>query len=117
MPGSAIRSIRPLASDGPSTSRASGCSRSSSARTLRAEPGPWWRMPRIVVTVAGAWLLGHLAARLVELAPAAVAFLHHRLQVLTPHGGVLDRIADDRAGQPGGDVVRLEPPLAEMRRE
>ena len=42
--------------------------------------------------------------RLVEVAPA-VAFLHHRLEVLAPHGGVLDRIADDRAGQAGGHVA------------
>src|SRR5688500_7835131 len=98
MSGSPIRSIRPVASDGPSTSRASGCSRSSSASTLRAEPGPWWRIPRIVVIVARPSLVGFLAGGLVELAPAAVPFLHHGLQVLTPYGGILDRVADDRAG-------------------
>src|SRR5512145_2028613 len=98
--------MRSLASDGPSTSRASGWSRSSSASTLRAEPGPWWRMPRIVVTLVPPRLVGLLATGLVQVAPT-VALLHHRLEVFAPDRGVLDRVAHDRAGQPGGHVVRL----------
>jgi hypothetical protein len=52
-------------------------------------------------------LFGLLATGLVQVAPA-VALLHDGLQILAPHRGVLDGVADDRAGQPRRDVLRLE---------
>src|SRR6185503_17123129 len=73
-------------------------------------------MPRIVVTVVPPWLFGLLATCLVQVAPA-VALLHHGLEVLAPDGGVLHWIADDRSGQPGRHVLRLELAVTEMGRE
>src|SRR5215207_888871 len=73
-------------------------------------------MPRMVVTVVPPRSVGLLATGSVQVAPA-VAFLHHRFEVLAPDSGVLDRIADDRPGKAGGNVVRLEPPIAEMGRQ
>src|SRR5262245_38164225 len=112
-----MRLIRLLASDGPSTRSASGSSRSSSDSTLRAEPGPWWRIPRIVaVTSVLPRLFGDLATGLVQVAPA-VALLHDGLEVLAPDGGVLHRVPDDRASQAGRNVVRLELAVTEMCRQ
>src|SRR4051812_43680558 len=40
------------ASGGPSMRTASGFKSCSAAMRLRAEPGPWWRMPKMVRAVA-----------------------------------------------------------------
>ncbi|MGH3393224.1 MAG: hypothetical protein ACRDPO_00900 [Streptosporangiaceae bacterium] len=45
MPGSALSASNGSASAGPSMSTMSGWTRSSSATTDLAEPGPWCRMP------------------------------------------------------------------------
>jgi hypothetical protein len=47
MPGSAARGSSGSASGGPSISRQSGANPSSAARRDLAEPGSWWRMPKI----------------------------------------------------------------------
>src|SRR5258708_25965133 len=100
------------ASGGPSTSTASGFSSSSARSTLRAEPGPWWRMPRMLtLTVLPAQAVGapparsthQLAAGAVEVVPA-LALPGDRLQVFLPDGAILDGVLDHRAGQPGRDV-------------
>src|ERR1700741_2005302 len=100
-----------------------GRSRSSSATRLRAPPGPWWRIPKIE-TVTGQpdvqavelMSSGGLSTGLVEVLPA-VALLHHGLEVLAPDDRVLDRVADDGAGQPGRDIASGQPSGPEMRRQ
>ena len=45
-------SIRPSASGGPSIRTVSGSSSSSARSSERAEPGPWWRIPKTVCVTA-----------------------------------------------------------------
>src|SRR6187431_2937588 len=85
-----------------------------SARTrLRAEPGPWWRMPK---KCSEDIRLELVAAGAVEIFPA-VAFLDHGLQVFAPDHRVLHRVLDDCADQPRRHVVRLQTTVAEVTRQ
>src|SRR5690606_22552842 len=86
----------------------SGSSRSSSARTARADPGPWCRMPRTSITGSA-----DIAARPVEVTPVR-AVAHHGLQVLLPDHPVGDRVLDHRADDAAGDVGRAEHPVPEV---
>src|SRR5437868_4995948 len=95
---------------GPSMSTMSGARSSRARRTLRAEPGPWWRMPR---TSTVAVTSRELAACAVEIGPR-VALLHNGLEVLLPHHAVLHGIGDHRAHQAGGDVVAPHGAVAEV---
>src|SRR5216684_3040854 len=103
MSGCAASGSSGSASGGPSTSTASGLSSPSARSTLRAEPGPWWRMPRMLTPTVLARSPHQLPAGAVQVIPA-VPLPDHRLQVLLPDGPILDRILDHRAGEPGGHV-------------
>src|SRR5918995_5961888 len=109
------------ASGGPSIRTVSGSKSSSARSSERAEPGPWWRIPKTTCSLmttphpecpvcAGGPCVGAGRARsqcpagAVERAPA-VALAHHRLQVLLPDHLVLDRVLHDRAGQPAREVL------------
>src|SRR6478609_2319575 len=104
---------RSLASGGPSMSTTSGRTAASARTRLRAEPGPWWRMPK---KCSSAIRLELVAAGAVEIFPA-VAFLDHGFEILAPDHGVLHRILDDRADQSRGHVVRFQTTVAEMTRQ
>src|SRR6266496_1683339 len=97
---SPMKAMSSSASGGPSTSTQSASSSSSAARTLFADPGPWWRMPRI---------LAGIAAGSVEVLPA---LLDDGLEVLAPDDLVLHRILDHRADQARGDVAGAQRAVA-----
>src|SRR5215831_12270581 len=100
---SPAKAMMSSASGGPSTSTQSASSSSRAARTLRAEPGPWCRMPR---TLTG------IAAGPVEVLPA---LLDDGLQVLAPDDLILHRVLDHRALEAGGDVASAQGAVAEVR--
>src|SRR6266566_9896892 len=113
MPGSAASATSSSASGGPSISTMSGRCPARAARTDRADPGPWCRIPKTVVLAVLAIRAGDIAAGAVEVAPV-VAVPDHRLQVLLPHRAVRDRILHDGAGDAASYVGRPQHPVAEV---
>src|SRR5579871_6079040 len=99
------------ASGGPSTSTMSGESASSPRRRLRAQPGPWCRMPKTCALMSA-----HLPAGAIQVFPA-VPLLDRRLQVFEPDDTVLHGILNDRADDARRQVVRLQGAVAEVRGE
>src|SRR5215472_13665547 len=96
-----------LASGGPSTRRISGPRPSKAARSARAQPGPWWRTPKICTDI---WL-HHLVTLAIQVFPA-VALFDDGLQVFEPDDAILHRILDDGARQAGGKIGGVERAVA-----
>src|SRR6185436_20470264 len=94
MPAWAAREMTSSASGGPSISTQSGLSWSRAFRRERAEPGPWWRMPKMVgfdgiaMHVRNNPDLRLFAAGSVEVFPA-VAFFYYGFEVFLPDDSVL----------------------------
>src|SRR6056297_1733078 len=99
-------------SAGTSTSSTSGRISSSARSTERAEPGPWWRIPRRCrLTASGSRV--ERTARLVEVVPPR-SFPHDGFEVFTPHDSVVHRIADDGTDDACRDVGGAQFAVAEM---
>src|SRR4051812_40277868 len=108
------------ASGGPSTRITSGFNAWSALRTLRAEPGPWWRMPKmdVVDAVAVGMSSGSPGSRDLPTGPVqvlpALALLDDSFHVFEPDDAVLNRVLDDDADEARGEVVGAHPAVAEV---
>src|SRR5215813_4352678 len=112
MAGSANIASRSDASAGPSIRTIAGRNSSSASTSRRAEPGPWWRMPKIRTSdTMGSGQVDERAVVVRIFRP----LLEHGLEILLQHHLVLYRVLDDRADHVGRDTFSRQLAVVEER--